>query len=297
MFIDIHAHASLYPSPPQDGRTQFPTVEELIKRHDELGIECAILQPVIGPEYYLPQSNEDILEICRRYPERFVPACNIDPRGILNSVDSDFSVWLDWFKERGCVLVGEFMPNLPFSNPLVQNFFKYVELSGLPLTFDISAEIGNRYGLYDDPGLPQLERTLGKFPNLKIFGHGPAFWSEMGQLETSADRGRYPLYPIKEEGVVPKLFRRYENLWGDLSANSGYGALVRDPEYAVKFLNEFQDRLCFATDMCTANADAPLTSFLIRLKEEGKISLEVFNKISRDNAIKVFNLPLPSSSK
>ena len=292
MFIDIHAHAYLYPSPPQDGHTQFPNPNEVLARHDELEIECAILQPLIGPEVYLPQSNEEILEMCRRYPGRFLPACNIDPRGIGNSVKTDFSVWLDWYKEKGCILIGEFMPNLPFLHPLVQNFFDYAQRSGLPLTFDISDQIGNSYGLYDDPGLPQLEKSLINFPKLTIFGHGPAFWSEIGQLETPADRGRYPKYAIKEEGVVPKLLRRYENMWGDLSAGSGYNALARDPEYAAKFLTEFQDKLCFGTDMCHANAEVPLPKFLIDLKESGKITCEVFNKIARENAIKIFDLPL-----
>jgi hypothetical protein len=291
MFIDIHAHAYLYPSPPQDGKTQFPTPEEVIARQDELGIECAILQPLIGPEVYLPQSNEEIMEMCRRYPGRFLPACNIDPRGIRNSVKTDFSVWLDWYKEHGYILIGEFMPNLPFLHPLVQNFFDYAERSGLPLTFDISDQIGENYGLYDDPGLPQLEKCLARFPKLKIFGHGPAFWAEIGRLETPADRGGYPRYPVKEEGVVPKLLRRYENMWGDLSAGSGYYALARDPEYAAKFLTEFQDKLCFGTDMCSAGADVPMVKFLIEFKESGKITPEVFNKISRENAMKVFGIP------
>ena len=95
MFIDIHTYTYLYlyPSPPQDGHTQFPTPDEVITRHDELGIECAILLPLIGPEFYLPQSNEEILETCRQYPGRFLPACNIDPRAISNSAKTDFSIW------------------------------------------------------------------------------------------------------------------------------------------------------------------------------------------------------------
>lgn len=290
MFIDIHAHAYLYPSPPQDGYTQFPTPEDVIKRQDELGIKRSILLPLIGPEVYLPQSNEEILEICRLYPGRFLPACNIDPRGIGNSDKTDFSIWLEWYKKHGCVLIGEFMPNLPFLHPLVQNFFKYAETIELPLTFDISDQIGECYGLYDDPGLPQLEKCLIRFPKLKIFGHGPAFWAQIGQLETPADRSSYPRYPVKEEGVVPKLFRRHENMWGDLSAGSGYYALARDPEYAVKFLTEFQDRLCFGTDMCKAGADVPMVKFLVDLKSGGKISTEVFKKVAMNNATKLFGL-------
>ena len=290
MFIDIHAHAYLWPCPPQDGRTQFCTPEDVIARYDEIGIEKGILLPLIGPETYLPQSNEEILEICRRYPDRFIPFCNIDPRGIGNSAATDFSVWLNWYKDHGFKGVGEFMPNLPFSHPLVQNFFRQVEAIGFPLIFDISDRIGERYGLYDDPGLPQLEDCLRKFPKLKIFGHGPAFWAEIGPLERPADREGYPKYPIKQEGVVPKLFRRYENMWGDLSAGSGYNALARDREYAAKFLIEFQDRLLYGTDICSAKQQVKLPEFLMKLKDEKKISEEAFHKIARGNAIKLLGL-------
>ncbi|MEI8345181.1 MAG: hypothetical protein WCG06_03820, partial [Candidatus Omnitrophota bacterium] len=54
-------------------------------------------------------------------------------------------------------------------------------------------------------------------------------------------------YPITDEGRVPQLMRKYTNLYGDLSAGSGCNALKRDRKYAVKFLNEFQDRLMFGT--------------------------------------------------
>lgn len=290
MFIDIHAHAYLWPSPPQDGYTQFCNPEEVLARYDELGIEKGILLPLIGPETYLPQSNEEILEICRRYPDRFIPFCNIDPRGITNSAFTDFGVWLRWYKDHGCKGMGELMPNLPFSHPLVQNLLRQVEAVGFPLTFDISDRIGGRYGLYDDQGLPQLEDCLRKYPKLKIFGHGPAFWAEIGQLETPADRGGYPQYPVREEGVVPKLFRRYENMLGDLSAYSGYNAMARDPEYAAKFLMEFQDRLCFGTDLCGSKQEIRLPGFLTRLKDEKKITEKAFWKIAKENAIHMLKL-------
>ena len=290
MFIDIHAHAYLFECPPQDGRTQFCTPEEVLKRYDELGIAKGILLPLIGPEVYLPQSNEEILETCRRYPNRFIPFCNIDPRGIENSEFTDFTVWIEWYKNRGCKGIGEFMPNMYFRDPRVWNIFRQFEKAGMPVIFDDTVHVGRRYGLVDDPGLPQLEMTLRTFPKLILFGHGPAFWSEIGKLETVADRGGYPSYPISEAGAVPKLFRRYQNLWGDLSAGSGYNALARDVDYAVKFLNEFQDRLCFGTDICYANQKLPLAEFLQNLRDSGKISKAIFKKIAHENAERIFDL-------
>lgn len=290
MFIDIHAHAYLFDSPPQDGLITFCKAEEVLRRYDELGIEKGVLLPLIGPETYLPQSNQEILEICRRWPDRFVPFFNIDPRGIDNAVDTDFSAWIDWFKARGCRGVGEFMPNMYFRDPRVLNLLRQFEKAGLPVIFDDTVYVGRRYGLVDEPGLPQLEMILRTMPKLILLGHGPAFWSEMGVLETVADRGGYPRYPIKAEGAVPKLFRRYPNLWGDLSAGSGYNALTRDRAYGIKFLNEFQDRLCFGTDICYAKQDLPLAGFLLELKAEGALSEETFEKIARGNARRLLNI-------
>lgn len=290
MFIDVHAHAYLFDCPPQDGRTQFCTPEEVLKRYDELEIEKGILLPLIGPETYLPQSNEEILEICRRYPDRFLPFFNIDPRGIDNSEFTDFSPWINWYKDHGYLGVGEFMPNMYFRDPRVLNLFGQLEKAGLPVIFDDTVYLNYQYGLVDDPGLPQLEFVLQKFPKLILLGHGPAFWSEMGVLETVADRGGYPDYPIKAEGAVPKLFRRYQNLWGDLSAGSGSNALMRDREYAVKFLNEFQDRLCFGTDICYADQKLPLAGFLKDLNRAGDISDAVLEKIARGNIKRLLNI-------
>lgn len=290
MFIDIHAHAYKAVCPTGDGRTRFATAEEVIRRYDEMGIEKGCLLPLIGPEVYLPESNEEIIEMCERSGGRLIPFCNIDPRGISNSPDAPLDRWLRHYKDRGCKGLGEFMPNLPFLDPLVQNMFKHAQEVGLPLIFDISSRIGGTYGLYDDPGLPQLEESLRRFPKLIILGHGPAFWAEIARLETPADRATYPQYPVKEEGVVPKLFRRYQNLYGDLSAGSGYTALARDPDYAVRFINEFQDRLLFGTDICTATQRIPQVDFLLELRSAGKISHSVFQKVARENAIRLLGL-------
>jgi uncharacterized protein len=290
MFIDIHAHAYRKDCPPADGRTTFAAPDEVLKRYDELGIEKGCLLPLIGPEEYLPQSNEDILDMCEAAGGRFIPFCNIDPRGMTNSPAAPLGTWLRHYRDRGCKGIGEVMPNLPFGDPRCQNLFQHVEDVGFPLIFDISDRLGERYGFYDDPGLPQLERTLGRFPKLRILGHGPAFWAEIGKLETPADRGGYPKYAFEEEGVVPKLFRRYPNMFGDLSAGSGYNALARNPDYAVRFLDEFQDRLLFGTDICTADGDLPLAGFLQTLLKEGRLSREAFEKIAKGNAERLLEL-------
>jgi uncharacterized protein len=290
VFIDVHAHAYRLPGPPQDGRTTFCQVDQLLARWDELGVERGVVLPLIGPEVYLPQANEDILEMAEQTNGRIIPFCNIDPCGILNSPDAPLYIWLRHYKEKGCKGVGEFMPNLPFNHPLVLNLFAHAEALELPVTFDTSDRIGGTYGLYADPGMAQFEECLQRFPRLKFFGHGPEFWAEIAALDPPGHRSGYPSHPVREEGVVPRLFREYGTLYGDLSAGSGANALMRDPDYAVRFLNEFQDRLMFGTDVCAFEQELPLAAFLRDLLAQGKIIPAVFHKVAKDNAIRLLEL-------
>ena len=301
MFIDIHTHA--YRKPVHFISECFSTIEELLARYDEMGVEKCCILPIVNPEIYFPQANEDILEMAEKYPDRVIPYCNIDPRAITNSPHSDFTPVLEHYKACGCKGIGEIMPNLAFDDPLVQNLFYCAEKVGLPVVCDGSDLLSGDFGLYDDPGLPRLEHTLQKFPDLVMFGHGPIFWSEIARLDTPGSRGfvfdrnphghqvgRLPSGKVVDEGVVPKLFRLYPNLMGDLSDRTCYNAFARDEEYGAKFMMEFQDRLFFGTDMLYPDMPCELPDLLIRWKEEGKLSEEAFYKIAKGNAIKLFGL-------
>lgn len=290
MFIDIHGHFMRSPGFPRNGTPAFSTPKQLIERYDHLHIEKAVVLPVVNPECaYASQSNEEVIDVAED-TGRFIPFCNVDPRALGNSPGSPLGDILKFYRDKGCKGIGEVCANLPFTDPLVQNLFKGAEESGLPLTFHISPSIGGNYGLYDDPGLPLLEISLQKFPKLKYFGHSQAFWAEIARLETPGERNGYPRSPVKEEGIVPRLMRKYPNLYGDLSAGSGCNALKRDRNYAIKFLNEFQDRLMFGTDICAPDTPTPLVDFLLELKSSGDISELVFNKVARENAIRILNL-------
>ena len=143
----------------------------------------------------MPQSVQEVVNIAREYPDRFVPFCNVDPRAMTNSADAPLGDLLKFYIDQGCKGVGEVAANLPFLDPMVQNLFRHVQDAALPLTFHIAAQIGGIYGLYDDPGLPQLERSLQLFPKLTFLGHSQSFWAEMAPLETPAERYDYPAAP------------------------------------------------------------------------------------------------------
>lgn len=297
MFIDIHSHVYRYTPP----GVRFSTPKELIKRYDEMKVEMAVLLPIVSPEVYFAQTVDDILEVCETYPDRFIPYCNIDPRSLWNSPFSKLDEVMQYYKERGCKGLGEVMPNMRLDDPKVQNLFYCANKVGFPVVYDGSTQLSNDFGLYDDPGLPMLETLLLQYPDLKIFGHGPVFWSEIGKLRTVAERtvpmdmyGNQhlilPRGPIEEEGTVPILLRRYPNLNGDLSDLTAYNAIARDPNYGPRFLSEFEDRLYFGTDMVAPDMEVELDRLLIHWRETGKISETTFRKIAYDNAAKLLEL-------
>jgi predicted TIM-barrel fold metal-dependent hydrolase len=291
MFIDIHAHAYKRPWPGPDGKNAFPSPAQLLKRYDELDIEQGIVLPILGPELYLPQSNEEVLEIKKDSGGRLEAFCNIDPRAIYNSPAGKLDYILEYYKNLGCLGLGEVMPYMHFNDPLLHNLFCSAEKVGLPVIIDATCGRGaGCYGLYDEPGLPGLEECLQIFPALTIIGHGPGFWAELGQIQSPKDRCSYPSYPVREEGSVPRLMRRYPNLYAEFSAGSGCNALARDLKYASRFIEEFQDRLFFGTDICKPDQSVMQAQLLINLVEDGEISRAAFKKVARENAVKLFQL-------
>ena len=297
MFIDIHSHC--YRIKPY--KQTWATPDELIERYDQMKVDMAVLLPIVSPEVYFPQPVEDILEMCDQHPDRFIPYCNVDPRTLLNSPFSPLDKVMQHYKDLGCKGVGEVMPTMSLDDPMIQNVFRCAAKVDLPIVYDGSAQRHGDFGVYDDPGLPMLENTLLEYSTLKIFGHGPVFWNEIGKLETVAQRGVYmspygrqylnlPKGPILEEGTVPKLLRRYENLHGDLSDCTAYNAIARDRDYGPRFLSEFEDRLYFGTDMVYKDMFVGLDELLISWREQGKISETTFRKIAYENAEKLLGL-------
>jgi len=300
MIIDIHAHAYRIKCP---FVTPFCTLEELLKEQERLGIDMSCVLPVVSPEMYIPQNTEDIIEMANKYPNRIIPFMNVDPRALTNSPFAKLEELLEFYKAKGCVAVGEVMPNMELKDPKVQNLFRACEVANVPVTYDGSYDTTGDFGIYDDPGLPQLEMTLQRYPNLIILGHGPVFWSEIAKLETPGERavmmdfyGNQMIMvnttKIKEEGVMPKLLRRYKNLHCDLSDCTAYNALTRDLDYTKKFIEEFQDRMYFGTDLCFPGMEVPLIDTMKKWKETGFITEEAYDKIMYKNAVRLLKLKI-----
>jgi predicted TIM-barrel fold metal-dependent hydrolase len=156
----------------------------------------------------------------------------------------------------------------------------------MPVLFHIGPQVGGCYGIVDDLGLPRLEKMLKKFPGLQFIGHSQPFWAEIGADATEANRNSYPTGKVVP-GRLIELFELYPNLYGDMSAGSGFNAVARDPEFGYAFIEKYQDRLYFGTDICAPENDMQLSFWLDEAVQNKKISQTAYEKVCRGNALKL----------
>lgn len=296
MVIDIHVHTRAIPGPNRYGTDQtYATPEQLIAMYDEVGIDRAVILPGVNPECsHHIQSMQEVLAICERYPDRFIPFCNIDPRQVRNAPDADLGYLMQYYKDAGCRGIGEVTANLAFDDPLVENLFAHAQRVGLPVTFHVATQRGGTYGLIDDLHLPRFEAAVHKFPDLIFLCHSQPFWSEISGDVTEETRGGYPKGPVIEGGKAAELITDHPNVYGDLSAGSGFNAVSRDPEFGYRFLEQCQDKLLFGTDVCAPSNRNDVLVNLKRFLEDaltaGHISQTVFDKVMYRNAERLLGL-------
>lgn len=283
--IDIHMHLSLAQQEPTD-KMFISSAENMLPHMEELGIQKAVLMSS-GENTDIFGSNEENRRIAEQYPEHFAWMCNVDPVH-METVEKRLAT----YKEQGAVGVGELMINQRMDSPFLQAVFGAAERLGLPITFHMSPEEGYSYGIVDEPGLPLLEKTLKKYSSLRIFGHSQSFWIEISKDAPKAKEARnsWGKGPVIPGGRVPQLFETYSNLYGDLSANSAGQAIMRDPEFGIAFLTKYSDRLCFATDMVNTQMSFPLGDWLDQQVKAGTLTQNVYNKICRENAKRIFGI-------
>ena len=284
--IDLHMHIMTTLPIPKLGKMNLSSPKKMIAHMEELGIGKAVLMS--SGEKKIPfGKNSTCKKICDKYPEHFAWMCMLDAVDEATVYDR-----LAEYKKQGAIGVGEISINKRLDSSFVQAICAAAEKLELPLTIHMSPEEGYSYGVVDEPRLPLLEGVLQKYPKLKVLGHSQTFWIEMSAdaPNEKEKRNSWGEGPIVLGGRVPELFAKYENLYGDLSANSAGQAIMRDPEFGLKFLETYADRLFFATDMVNSDMVFPLGAWLDEQVEKGTLSRETYEKICWKNAKRVFGL-------
>ena len=283
--IDLHLHLTPFQIP-KLGKMNLTSGTNMIPHLEELGIEKGVLMS--SAEKGLPfGTNKANKAICDKHPDRYAWMCALKPEKPETVYER-----LAMYKAQGAIGVGELTTNRKLNDPFLQALFAAAEKLDMPVLMHMSPEEGYSYGVVDDPGLPLLEEVLQKYPNLKVLGHSQTFWIEMsGDAPTTKEaRNQWGDGPVVAGGRVPELFAKYPNLYGDLSANSGSRAIMRDEAFGLNFLETYADRLFFATDMVNKDMVFPLGQWLDDMVAAGKLSQETYEKIVRGNARRIFGL-------
>lgn len=283
--IDIHLHLTMEQLP-EAGEMFVSSAENMLPHLKELGIKRGILMS--SGEGASPfAANEECRAVAARYPESYAWMCNLDEK------DPDtLSGRLRSYKENGAVGIGEFMINKRLDNPFIRSVFAAAQELLLPVLFHMSPMEGYQYGVVDEPGLPLLEECLKEYPRLIFIAHSQPFWHEItaGAGSTLKQRMEWGKGPVLPGGRVPYLFEHYPNLYGDLSANSGGCAMMRDEAFGLEFLKTYHDRLMFGTDMVNVKMEFPLGRWLDAMYENGRLPQAVYEDICCNNAARLFGL-------
>ncbi len=284
--IDLHMHVMTACNLPKIGKIEISGPKRMIAHMEELGISKAVLMSS-GEKKVPLGKNATNRKICEKYPKQFAWMCMLDETDEATVYDR-----LAEYKRQGAIGVGELTINKRLDHSFLQTVFAAAEKLELPVTLHMSPEEGFSYGVVDEPRLPLLESVLQKYPKLKVLGHSQTFWIEMSAdaPDGKEERNSWGQGPVVAGGRVPELFAKYENLYGDLSANSAGQAIMRDPEFGLQFLETYADRLFFATDMVNSDMVFPLGAWLDEQVEKGTLSRDTYEKICWKNAQRIFDL-------
>src|SRR5262245_19977230 len=178
--------------------------------------------------------------------------------------------------------IGEHKPRVAFDDPRNMQLYAACAELKLPLLFHID----NQRNL-DKPGLPGLAKALAANPGCNFIGHGPGWWASISGDATDKDLGGYPKGKVAPGGAMDALMEKYPNIYADLSAGSGAGAISRDLDFGREFLIRRADRVMFGTDFLSPGQGVPQFDLF---EQQLTLPEEVQRKVFLDNARKLLGL-------
>ncbi|MCD6219602.1 amidohydrolase family protein [Candidatus Calescamantes bacterium] len=265
------------------------TAGKLVETMDGYGIKKSVVLPIENPEETHWYSTTDyVLRNCKRYSDRLIPFCNVDPRRGDNSGEDRFiGKIIEGYVKKGCKGFGEVLANLPFNDKRMKLIYRICGEFSIPVLFHLGGVPGkSKIGLTDKISLPFMESILNEFPDTIFVAHGPGWWAEISEDVKPEERDSYPKGPVKREGKVLYLLENYPNMFADLSAGSGYNALTRDKDFGIEFLNRCYEKLLLGTDYLFVGQKTPIIDFIKKVK----ISESKRKRIMEDNAKKILKM-------
>jgi predicted TIM-barrel fold metal-dependent hydrolase len=276
-YVDMHTHIGQVWN-----TTNVVTVETLLRWMDASDIAQAVVLPLVSPESAsYPLTSETVLAETKPHRDRLIPFCSIDPRTSFTGAHKALVDMLKRYIDAGARGLGEHKPGIPVDDPRNLALYAACNELKLPLLFHMDNERN-----MDAPGLPGLARALQSAPDVKFIGHGPGWWASISGSVTAAELGGYPKGEVTPGGAIDALMDKYPNLYGELSAGSGAGAIARDPKFGRDFLIRRVDRVMFGTDFLSPGQNIPQLELFDKLNLPEEVQAKVF----RENARKLLGM-------
>ena len=271
---------------------------DTIRRHiDARGGGISVLLPIEpGPSSAAgdsaSMSTQVAIEAHESHPDETVAFCHVDPLSP-NAADH-----LHALQDTGIVKgFGEHKVRLHVDHPRNMDIYRLCGEFGWPVLIhmDYTGAFGTNF--------PSLESVVRSLPDTTFIGHAMAWWTNIGADAvtdpSSPDFSDYPMGPVRPIGMTDRLLTKYPNLYGDLSARSGYLALLRDMDFTRDFLKRHRKRLLWGTD-CPCNDGrgnypngtfrACLGEVMLALLRDSCESQAHFNDITHNNGARLLGL-------
>jgi len=276
-YVDVHTHLGQ-----TWNTTEGLTAEKLLGWMDANDVAQAVVLPLVSPEsssYLL--TSDFVLSETKPHRDRLIPFCCLDPRTSYAGGSQGLVSMLKRWVDLGAIGFGEHKPGVKIDDPRNMALYAACGELKLPVLFHLDEQRN-----MDAPGLPGLEKAIKEHPETVFIGHGPGWWASISGDVKQADLGGYPKGEVAAGGAIDALMDKYPNLYGDLSAGSGAGAITRDAKFGREFLIRRAERLMFGTDFLSPGQEVPQLVLYRQLELPG----EVQSKIFRDNARRVLKM-------
>lgn len=276
-YYDMHTHVG------QTWNTTQPLpAEELLRWMDAHEVAQASVLPLVSPESSSYLITPDfVLAQTKPHRDRLIPFCCIDPRTTINGGEKALRDMLSRYVDAGAKGFGEHKTGVPIDDPRNLRLFAACAELKLPVLFHMDNERN-----MDKPGLPGLAKVLETFPTVNFMGHAQGWWASISGGLTQADLNNYPKTTVRPGGAIDALMDKYPNIFGDLSAGSGFNAINRDLKFGREFVIRRADRLVFGTDFLSPGQAVPQ----FELYEKLELPEDVQRKVFRENARRIIGL-------
>lgn len=276
-FFDIHTHLGQ-----TWNTTQVLTPEELLRWMDAHDVAQAAVLPLASPESSSFLLTPDfVLAQTQSFRDRLIPFCSIDPRTSYSGGKKGLAAILSRWVEAGAKGFGEHKTGIPIDDKRNMAVYEACAEVKLPVLFHMD----NQRNM-DQPGLPGLAKALAEFPTVNFIGHGPGWWASISAGTSQSDLAGYPKTVVSPGGAIDKLMDKYPNIYGDMSAGSGAGAIKRDLKFGREFVIRRADRLLFGTDFLSPGQAVPQ----FELVESLDLPEDLQRKVFRENARRLLSL-------